>query len=180
MKPIIYTLAVILGLGTGSTIQAIQTENIEANSSNNQTAKPSSNSQSIDYAYYYTDQTQLGIGPNHIVELTNLGMNNNRRFELSSNGGFTVPNSGNYLISYRVLSSSQASLALFKNGVIMPSTAFSNTSSSPIFGSAIIAIKRRDVITIQSIETAKVFNTVVSVSTVTPPLAVSLTVQSLN
>ena len=187
MKPIIYTLAVILGLATCSTIQASSIQELDAakptgNQSNNNSRpdRTRPEDRSPHYAFYFSDEAQIGIGPNHIVALTNLGRNNSNHFELTSNGGFTVPKTGSYLVSYRVLANTQASLALFKNGILIPETAFSNTSTSPIFGSVIIAIHKNDVITIQSIETVKTINTVVSVSTTTPSIPVSLTVQNFD
>lgn len=189
MRQMIYTSAIVLGLGAFSTIQGVDFSEIEGSSSSSSTStststssveKHSNNENSTTYAFYFSDQTQLGIGPNNIIQLTNLGVNNNRHFDLAFNGGFVVPFSGNYLVSYRVLVNSQASVALYKNGRLIPESAFANTSTSPIIGSLIVALKKHDIVTIQSIETAKTFNTMIPVSTSTPTVPVSLTVHYLD
>jgi hypothetical protein len=38
------------------------------------------------YAFYYTDHTQSGIGPNDIVEISHIGSHNNPKFGLSARG----------------------------------------------------------------------------------------------
>lgn len=132
------------------------------------------------YAFYYSNTAQVGIAPSHIVEITNLGTKTKSKYKLSSDKGIKVPSTGNYLISYRVLANTQVSLALFKDGVLIPDTAFSNTTASPVLGSVIIPLDKKDVVTIRNIETAKTFNTVASVSSTTPTLPVNITIQYLG
>lgn len=166
MKKMFYALTIILGLGTFSSVQSQGILDIFGDSSS--------------YAFYYTDHAQSGVAPNHIVEISNLGTNSNSKFAVSTDGGMVVPAKGNYLISYRVLANSQVSLALYKNGNLIPETAFANTSASPVFGNVIIPLKKKDILTIRSIEISKTFNTVSPISTLTPTLPVTVTVQFLD
>jgi hypothetical protein len=83
------------------------------------------------------------------------------------------------MISYRVLANTQISLALYKNGVLIPETAFANISM-PLSASIIIPLKKKDVLTLRSIEVFKLFNTVAPLSTLTPTLPVAVTVQFLD
>lgn len=175
MKQTIYTLALVLGLGALSTIQATELDNVESSH-----LLQTKSSNTLSSAYYYSDQIQLGIAPNDIVKLTHLGTNNSKKFGLSYSGGIIAPYNGNYLISYRVLANTQISLALYVNGHLIPESAFAGTSTSPVFGSIVVSLNKNDVLTIQNIETAKTFNTMIPVSTYTPTIPVSVTVQCLD
>jgi hypothetical protein len=165
MKKMLYALAIILSLGNISNAHSGISELFGDSSS---------------YAFYFTDHAQSGIAPHHIVEVSNLATNSNSKFDVSPDGGIVVPAKGNYLINYRVLANSQVSLALYKNGNLIPESAIANTSASPVFGNVIIPLRKKDVVTIRSIEVSKTFNTVSPVSTVTPTMPVTVTVQFLD
>ena len=175
MKKSIYTLVLALALSFSSNVQGSEISNIEIKSSN-----PANSGNPVSHANFFANQLQMGIAPNQIVHLTNLGANNDRKFKLSANGGFVVPASGNYLISYRAVINAQASLALFENENIIPESAFSNSGISPIDGNVIVSLIKNDVITIRSIELTKSFNTVIFVSSSAPTIPVAITVQLLD
>lgn len=175
MKKSIYTLVLALALSISSNVQGAEISNIEMTSSNS-----ANSGNPVSHANFFANQLQMGIAPNHIVQLTNVGANNDRKYQLSANGGFIVPARGNYLISYRAVVNSQASLALFENENIIPESAFSNSGIAPIDGSVIVSLNKNDVITIRSIELAKSFNTVIFVSSSAPTIPVAVTVQLLE
>lgn len=139
-----------------------------------------SSGNSAPYAYAYANCPQIGIGPNDIVELTSLGVHG-RDFDLTSNGGLIVRKKGDYLIQFQVLASSQASLALFKDGQLIQESAFSNiATTAPITGNMIVTLSQRDVITLRSIENYKTFNTIAPVTIASPTIPVSLIIQRLT
>ena len=175
MKKSIYTLVLALALSISSNVHAGEVSDIEMASSR----RPNSGNP-MSYANFYSHQLQMGIGPNQIVQLTDMGANNDRRYRMSANGGFIVPFSGNYLISYRVVVNSQISLALYENEDILSESAFTNTGIAPIEGNVIVSLTKNDVISIRSIEIAKSFNTVISVSSSVPTIPVAVTVQFLD
>jgi len=175
MNKSIYTLVLALALSISSNVQGAEVSDVEVASS-----RSANSGNPMSHANFYTNQLQMGIGPNQIVQLTNKGTTNDRKYNLSSNGGFIVPVNGNYLISYRAVVNSQISLALFDNENIITESAFSNTGIAPIFGNVIVSLNKNDVITIRSLEIAKTFNTVISVSTSAPTMPVAVTVQLLD
>ncbi len=160
MKKMIYTLALVLGLGAISQVQAIELENAEGSY-----ALETKAGNALSGAYFYADQIQLGIAPHDVVKLTKIGTSYSRKFDLSPSGGFIVPFRGN---------------ALYVNGQIVPETAFSGTSTTPISGSLIVYLNRNDDVTIRNIETAKTFNTMIPASTYVPTIPVSVAVQLID
>lgn len=170
MKKFIYSLAILIALGS-----CFVAEGFEASNDNDDNS-----SSLIHYGIFYTQNAQIGIAPNQIITITNQTIFKKSKFKISDNGGVIIPSRGSYSISYRVLTNSQVSLALFKNNEIIPESAFANTAASPISGTVIVSLRARDIITIRSIETAKTFNTVSPVSTSFPTIPVNMNIQIIG
>lgn len=133
------------------------------------------------WAFFYADKAQVGVSPDGIIVFTDLDNKEDTRFDLSNSGGIIVPSTGNYLVNYRVLASNPASVALFRNGNLVKTSAFGSiAATTPISGSTILSLKSKDVLTIRSIENSKVFNTVIPAGSTCDTLPVSLTIQLLK
>lgn len=179
MKRIICSSALFLGLGFFLSLQGLENLNLEE--SNSPITKPAhSNRSRTPYAFYFSNQIQLGILPNDIIKFDCLGSKNYKKFDLSDCGGAIIPISGRYLITYRLLVNTSISVALYANENLIPETGFSNMSASPIYASTIVYLNANDKLTIRSLETSKIFNTITSVSSSSPTMPVSMTVLFLD
>ena len=172
MKRLSIAILSLLGMMVLSTANAAVVENVQDISR--------SSGNSVPYAYAYATAPQIGIGPHDTVALTSLGVHG-RDFDLTSDGGIVVKKKGDYLIQFQVLASSQASLALYKNGRLINESAFSNiATTAPISGVMIINLSARDVITLRSIENYKTFNTIAPTTITTPTIPVSFVIQRVD
>lgn len=132
------------------------------------------------YANCYTDSAQTGISPNNIIKLTKLDTPEKSGIKLSNDGGLVVGEKGSYFVTYRASISAQSSLALFKNGNAIASSAFSNiTAISPVCGMTVINVDAGDKITLRNIDNKKVFNTIISSGSSYTPIPVSLSIVRL-
>ena len=140
-------------------------------------------SQLAGYAWYYATGAQNAIGSNATINLTTLDPISTTDYDLKS-GGVKIGNTGIYLISYRVLLSTNSTVGLYDNGIYIPNSAYSNGINGAInFAQVIVSLNADDIITIRNLNTSgAAVNTVVS-STGTPsqtPLPVELTILQLQ
>lgn len=146
-------------------------------SSNNEHANISN---TIPVAYYYANTSQIGINPGDIIKLTTLGQHG-KFFDITVDGEAVVNKHGYYIIQFQALVSSQASVALFKNGEILPETAFANlATTSPITGNVVVFLGSGDTISIRSIENYKSFNTMMPTTIQANSIPVALTMQRFD
>lgn len=141
-------------------------------------AKSSSNSSP--FAYIYASSAQIGIGPGDVIKFTDLGYHG-KNYDITQDGGVYIKKKGYYLIQFQALISSQASIALYRNGNLLEEAAFSNISTTaPITGNVIVALDNRDVLTIRSIENYKTFNTLAPSTITATTIPVAMTLQQLD
>lgn len=137
-------------------------------------------SNAIPVAYYYATTSQIGINPGDIVKLTTLGLHG-KFFDITADGEAVVNKHGYYAVQFQALVSTQASLALFKNGEIVPDTAFANlATTSPITGNVVVFLGVGDTLSIRSIENYKSFNTMMPTTIQANSIPVAMTMQRFD
>jgi hypothetical protein len=137
---------------------------------------------STDFAFAYNPAVQAGILPGgvaaSIIIMPILAPETSGGFTTSANGGLVIPTDGVYLLTYRVLSSVAASLALYRNNTVIPTTAFGNSSvTSAINGqNPIVRLSAGDVITLRNINVAGTITTILpTAAALVPPIPATMT-----
>lgn len=126
------------------------------------------------YAYAVSSNPQLGISSGSNVVITTI--------EEQAGGfvigglGVVVPRDGVYLIQFRVLPNTLASVFLNRSntGVIIPSAFANNVAGGSVAGSVIATLVAGEAIEI--ISNVATFNTVVPVTTLQPAIPVEMTI----
>lgn len=134
---------------------------------------------SLAFAYCYATLAQHNVMDNTVIQLTNLNLQSGG-FTITGNGGASVPSEGIYLISYRVLPSAQAAIALAVNGRLINETAFANNSKEALTGQAVIFLECGDEVTIRGINLNTSFDTLIPNISSLLTLPVEMIIQQLQ
>jgi hypothetical protein len=127
----------------------------------------------------YTDEVTVNIIPAVVpIFLRTIGAQSGGYTLL--NGGVTVPNTGVYLIFYKVLPNSTVSVVISSSIVgVIPDSAFGNASDNTVVqGALIVSLVAGENLSLVSNDTSGVWDTVITPkSTVTPNPAEMLLLQ---
>jgi hypothetical protein len=139
------------------------------------------------FAFLYNPAIQAGIlpggGTSSIVIMPILAPESSGGFTSSANFGVTIPANGNYVLTYRVFPNVAASFAFYRNGIIIPTTAFGNNSvTSAVNGqNPIVRLLAGDVITLRNINVAGTVSTVLpSGAALSPPIPATMSVLKIS
>ena len=133
---------------------------------------------SSSYAYAYYDDVQIGIKPGSEIPLMVLNSNQSGNYSLYG-GGLIVPDSGVFLITFRVLTPDSASVEVSLNGSTIPQSNFGNNITGGVISGSLIAnLTAGDLVTLTNGGTT-IFSTIKSTHA-TENIVVSLILTKIN